>query len=106
MRGETNHMATVEVIHFRLAAGADVDEFLREDENVGTNYTPRQPGFVSRVSARNDNGDWVVIVHWTNPQDAEESMKKFPDDPVAARFNALLDPETFSMIRYEVVRQD
>lgn len=99
-------MATVEVIHFRLNDGADADEFLREDENVGTNYTPRQPGFVSRVSARNDNGDWVVIVHWTNLQDAEASMQLFPDDPVAARFNAMIDAKTFSMIRYEVVRQD
>ena len=99
-------MATVEVIHFRLAPGADEQEFLREDENVGTKYTPTQPGFVSRQSARNADGDWTVIVHWTNPDDAEASMQKFPNDPVAARFNEMIDPQTFSMTRYEVVRDD
>jgi hypothetical protein len=64
---------------------------------------PYQPGFVSQESARNDEGDWVVIVHWENPDDAQKSMEKFPNDPTAQRFLAPLDSDTFSMIRYEVM---
>jgi hypothetical protein len=30
-------------------------------------------------------------------------MEKFPDDPTAQRFIALMDSDTFSMTRYEVV---
>jgi hypothetical protein len=96
-------MATVEVIHFRMREGADEQEFIREDERVGREYTPYQPGFVSRESAKNDQGDWVVIVHWDNAENAEASMEKFPDDPTAQRFIALMDSDTFSMTRYEVV---
>ena len=96
-------MATVEVIHFRPKPDADEQEFLREDERVGKEYTPKQPGFRSRESARNDNGDWVVIVHWDDPQSAQASMELFPNDPTAKRFIELMDPDTFSMIRYEVV---
>jgi hypothetical protein len=96
-------MATVEVIHFRMAEGADEEEFKREDARVGHEYTPRQPGFISRESAKNDKGDWVVIVHWDNAENAEASMQLFPKDPVAQRFLELMDMSTFSMIRYEVV---
>ena len=96
-------MATVEVIYFRMREGADEQEFIREDERVGRVYTPYQPGFVSRESAKNDQGDWVVIVHWDNAENAEASMEKFPDDPTAQRFIALMDSDTFSMTRYEVV---
>jgi hypothetical protein len=96
-------MATVEVIHFRLREDSNEQEFIREDERVGREYTPYQPGFVSRESAKNDEGDWVVIVHWENPDDAQASMEKFPNDPIAQRFLALLDSDTFSMIRYDVM---
>ena len=96
-------MTTVEVIHFRPKPDADLEEFIREDKRVGTEYTPPQPGFISRESAMNDNGDWVVIVHWDNAANAEASMDLFPNHPTATRFIELMDPDTFSMIRYEVL---
>ena len=34
-------MATVEAIHFRMIEGADDQEFIREDERVGKEYTPK-----------------------------------------------------------------
>jgi hypothetical protein len=94
---------TVEVIHFRMREGADEQEFIREDARVGREYTPYQPGFISRESAKNDEGDWVVIVHWENAEAAQASMEKFPNDPTAQRFIALMDSDTFSMTRYLVV---
>jgi hypothetical protein len=36
--------------------------------------------------------------------DAEASMDAFPTDRASARFNAVLDPETFEVKRYEVAR--
>ncbi len=94
---------TVEVIHFRPVPDADPEEFMREDQRVGREYTPRQPGFIDRESARNDNGDWVVIVHWDDAASAEASMDLFTNDPTAKRFIELMDSSTFSMIRYDVV---
>lgn len=94
---------TVEVIHFRPKPDTDLEEFIREDKRVGQEYTPKQPGFIDRESARNDNGDWVVIVHWDDTASAEASMELFPKDPTATRFIELMDPDTFSMIRFDVV---
>ena len=96
-------MATVEVIHFRMAEGADEQEFIREDERVGREYTPTQPGFRGRESAKNDQGDWVVIVHWDDTQSAKASMEKFLNDPTAKRFLELMDSDTYSMVHYQTV---
>lgn len=96
-------MAIIEVIHFRMVEGADEQEFIREDERVGREYTPNQPGFVGRESAKNDQGDWVVIVYWEDAESAEASMQKFMNDPLAQRFLELMDSDSFSMVHYEVV---
>jgi hypothetical protein len=96
-------MATVEVLHFRMIEGADEQEFIREDERVGNEYTPKQPGFRGRESAKNDQGDWVVIVHWDDAQSAQASMERFPNDPTAKRFIELMDSDTFTMTRYEIL---
>jgi hypothetical protein len=103
VREERQSTATVEVIHFRMREGADEEEFIREDARVGHEYTPYQPGFISRESAKNDEGDWVVIVHWESAEDAQASMEKFPNDPTAQRFISLMDSDTFTMTRYLVV---
>jgi hypothetical protein len=86
-----------------MREGADEEEFIREDARVGHEYTPYQPGFISRESAKNDEGDWVVIVHWESAEDAEASMEKFPNDPTAQRFISLMDSDTFTMTRYETI---
>ncbi|HYZ05642.1 MAG TPA: hypothetical protein VE568_02900 [Rubrobacter sp.] len=96
-------MATVEVIHFRMVEGADEEELIREDERVGREYTPKQPGFRNRESAKNDQGDWVVIVHWDDTQSAKASMEKFLNDPTAKRFLELMDSDTYSMVHYQTV---
>jgi hypothetical protein len=93
----------LEVIHFRMREGMDEQEFIRDDERVGREYTPYQPGFISRESAKNDEGDWVVITHWDSAEDAQASMQKFANDPTTQRFIAMMDGDTFSMNRYEVV---
>jgi hypothetical protein len=102
-KDESTMANIVEVIHFRPVADADPDELIREDARVGHEYTPKQPGFIDRQSGKNDNGDWVVIVHWEDVASAEASMAAFPKDPVATRFIELMDSSTFTMVRYDIV---
>jgi hypothetical protein len=55
--------------------GADEEKLIREDERVGREYTPKQPGFRNRESAKNTQGDWVVIVHWEDAGSAEAAFR-------------------------------
>lgn len=96
-------MGTVEVITFKVNAGTDENQFLKENEIVAKEYTPKQPGYVSRELGKGDDGEWVVVVHWTDSESAEASMKKFPNDPSAQNFISMMDMDTFRMVRYQVV---
>ena len=96
-------METVEVITFKLKEGADEDVFMRENKVVATDYTPKQPGFIDRELGKGADGEYVVVVHWTDTPSAEASMQKFLDDPTAQEFISLMDMDTFRMVRYEVV---
>lgn len=96
-------MAVVEIARFKLAAGADEQTFLRENERVQREYTPNQPGYISRELAKGEDGEWLVIVHWRTEQDADASMARFMGDPTAQGFVAALDASTASMKRYSIV---
>ncbi|MDO6558116.1 hypothetical protein [Paraglaciecola chathamensis] len=46
------------------------------------------PGFISRETAKGQNGEWLVVVHWVTEEDAEASMRSFMQVPAAADFMA------------------
>lgn len=96
-------MGTVEVITFKLNDGVDEQEFLKENEVVAKEYTPKQPGYVSRELGKGDDGEWVVVVHWTDSASAEASMGIFPTDPTAQNFISMMNMDTFRMVRYQIV---
>ena len=95
-------MAVVEIVRFRLAAGTDEQTFLQENDRVQRDYIPHQSGYISRETARSDDGEWLVLVHWQSEQDADASMGKFMSDPNTQGFVATLDNATYSMKRYSV----
>ena len=96
-------MAVIEVARFRLRSDADAAAFSTQDRKVHDGYITQQPGFLDRESGVADDGEWVVVVHWDTPDDADASMQKFETDPLAADFMALVDPSTMSMKRFEQV---
>ncbi len=66
-------------------------------------YITRQPGFHARESGVADDGEWVVVVHWATPENADASMQKFATDPLAADFMAMVDTSTMRMKRFAQV---
>jgi len=94
-------MPVIEIARFRLKAEADATAFAVLDRGVQDGYVTQQPGFLARESGAADDGEWVVVVHWETPQDADASMAKFATDPMAADFMALIDTSTMSMKRFE-----
>lgn len=98
-------MAVVEIASFRLKADADQERFLVANGKVARDYVEHQPGYEpgSRVVARSDDGDWVVIVHWASIAAAEASMARFVGDPATQDFVSAIDMETMSMRRFTVV---
>ena len=102
--GRANAAATtapvIEVVTLTIKPGTPVEAFRAADAAVGREHVARQPGFLSRESAAGAEGSWLVIVHWRSIADAQASMNSFAKAPAAARFMALIVPDSMHMTRY------
>jgi heme-degrading monooxygenase HmoA len=98
-------VSVVEVTTFQLAAGTDVESFLRSDRRVQTELVPNQPGFLRRTTARR-GADWLVVVLWASQSDASafhESVRGDPVHPAQAEFERHLDRASLVMRRYDTL---
>jgi hypothetical protein len=93
----------IEIMTFRLTAGAAEDAFRTADKSVQSDFAYRQAGPLRRTTARNDSGDWVVIDLWRSVQDADASDARRADDPVRAEFMSFIDPTTPQTERYDTL---
>jgi hypothetical protein len=97
-------MAVVEIVRLRPASGVPESDFLAASDAFEESYMRHRTGFIRRTLLRGDANEWAVLVDWETVEDAEASMDAFPNDPVSAPFNAVIDPATFEMKRYVVER--
>ena len=91
---------TIEIVRFRLQASTTREEFLAKNKEVEQNVLMKMPGIISRETAQNAEGEWVVVLHWQRPEDAQNSMDKFVANPDTKSFIALINMDTFTMTRY------
>ena len=91
----------IEVATFTLNNGVSYEEFVPLDKAVEVEHVSKQPGFISRESAKGENGEWLVIVHWESTEDAQASMDSFMTADAAKGFMAKVDASTMIMKRYE-----
>ena len=90
----------IEIASFKLKNGVTYEAFAPLDKQVEAQHVSRQPGFISRYSAKGNNGDWVVVVHWASEKDAEASMNSFSSSPLAGDFMSKIDLSTMKMAHY------
>lgn len=92
----------LEVTKFKLKPTADIGTFNKLDAQVEANFTSKQSGFISRQSAMDENGDYVVLVYWKTAKDATTSMTKFMNDGSVAEYASIIDGPSMMMSRYSV----
>ncbi|MDQ4144627.1 MAG: hypothetical protein M3198_12965 [Actinomycetota bacterium] len=91
---------TIEIVTFRLKDGVSKEDFLAQNKNVEENLVSKMPGMLTRETAMTEDGQVAVILHWDKPESAQHSMDVFPTAPESQDFLALLDMDTFQMVRY------
>ncbi|MEM9986021.1 MAG: hypothetical protein AAF804_13095, partial [Bacteroidota bacterium] len=97
---KTMSKSVVEVTQFKLKSTANASAFNELDAQVEANFTGKQPGFVRRQSAVNEQGEYAVLVYWNTLEDAEASMQKFMADESVADYASMIDGSTMKMDRY------
>ena len=94
---------TIEIVTFHLQDGVDRNDFLTKNKDVENNFVSVQPGFKSRETAINEDGEVVVVLHWDKPESAQGSMDKFVPAAETQEFQKLINMDTFKMTRYTKV---
>lgn len=94
-------MSMVETIRFHLRDGVADADFIPLNEKVDQ-YMATRPGFQSRETLHGDDGEWLIVVHWSSPEEAEPTISGFFSAPETQEFIAAVDPSTTSHGRYHV----
>ena len=93
----------IEVVTFKYKSTINTVDFWKQDAKIQTDYTSKQPGFISRESGYSkDSNEVLVIVKWNTEIDADASMNKFMEDKSVVKFVNMIEPNTMQMKRYLV----
>jgi hypothetical protein len=90
----------IEILRFRLPAGADEAVFLAADRRVQHEFAPQQPGLLRRTTARGEDGGWIVIDLWRSAAEADACDARWEHDEVTQAFMNLLDRSSVAVERY------
>lgn len=93
---------TIEIVNFRLAPGVSDEAFVNETMSMERNFLGKLQGFLDRDTGKSTDGEWVVVLHWASPEDAQASMDKFVGNAGTKTFTDMIDMPTFKMTRYEL----
>jgi hypothetical protein len=90
----------IDVMRFRLGAGADDKGFREADRRVQTEVAYLEPGLVRRTTARSGGGEWIVLEIWHSEDDADAASAHRSGHPTYAEFLAWIDASTVRTDRY------
>jgi hypothetical protein len=79
-----------EILTFRLAPGVDEDTFRAIDERIQVEFAYQQPGFVRRTLGRHDDGRWLALTIWADPESALAARQRLDDSDLGREFAASL----------------
>ncbi len=93
----------LEITTFRLCDESSTEDFLAADKAVQTEVFPNTKGYLRRTTARNDDGEWLVVVLWASEIEIDEFNARVIADPAQEAFDALIARSTIRTERYEDV---
>jgi predicted enzyme related to lactoylglutathione lyase len=87
----------LELVHFRVKPGVRDEQVLAASAETQT-WLEKVPGYLAREVSKNEEGQWIDLVHWRTLADAQAAAQLIMQEPCAANFMALLDPEQMTMV--------
>ncbi len=94
----------VEIAQFKLTEGVHEEDFLQEAEAVQKNFLEKQKGYVDRELLKNQDGQWVDILHWNSMEEAQKAAQVMMQDPATQGFIQKIDPSSIKMLHLEQAR--
>ncbi len=79
-----------EILTFRLAPGVDTETFRSLDERIQVEFAYQQPGIIRRTLGRHDDGRWLALTIWADPESALAAQQVFDESDLGREFAALV----------------
>lgn len=87
----------IEIVLFKLNAGADEEAFL-EAAQATFDLLESYEGYIKRELTVNEEGTWVDIVHWRDLDTALAAAEKIMADAAGQKFGSFINFETIQML--------
>ncbi len=85
----TDHV--VETATITLRQGVTEQELLEASETLQTGFLQKQPGFLRRELLKQDQRNFLDLVHWRSQRDAENGMLQAETSSDCAAFFSLME---------------
>lgn len=94
----------VEIAELRLAEGVDIENFLKEVDDLEINFHSKQEGFMStELLQGSDEKSFVMIQHWKTIELAKKASGKMAKSNETLEFKKLLDPKAVKLRFFESI---
>jgi len=90
----------ITLLTFRLTDSAAETDFLEADARMQEDFAYQQPGLLRRTTAKNLDGEWLILELWDSKEAVDGAEVRGREDPVAQEFMAFVDRSTMRTSRY------
>src|SRR5262245_19684071 len=97
-------MAGIQIVRFRLNAGVDDKQFRSVNERFQREVAPKLPGLVRREATVSPEGEWVLVLRYTDLEAAHRAGKSDTSD-LSQQFMKLIDMKSMSASFFEIVSE-
>ncbi len=92
---------TIEVVFFATKDGLLESEVIKALTSLN-HCVEGFEGFIGRKLSKNDDGQWMDMVYWTNKESAITAAEKIMQNPEALKAFEVIDESTMQMHHYDV----
>lgn len=97
-------MATIQIVRFHVNEGMDDGEFRALNERFQREVAPKLPGLVRREATVSADGEWVLVLRYTDMESAHNAGRSDTSD-VSQKFMKFIDMSTMSAAFYEIASE-
>ncbi|MEP7120957.1 MAG: hypothetical protein ABJE95_08615 [Byssovorax sp.] len=97
-------MPAIQIVRFRLAAGVDEGDFRALNERFQREVAPKLPGLVRREATRSAEGEWILVLRYTDVDAAKKAGRSDTSD-ISQTFMKMIDMTTMSATFSEIVSE-
>ncbi|MEI6777351.1 MAG: hypothetical protein WCK70_10665 [Chloroflexales bacterium] len=97
-------MAVIKIERFRLNDGMDEGAFRAVNERFQREVAPTLPGLTRREVTRAPNGEWVLVLRYTDMEIATNTGMKNTSDTARALLS-FINMSTLSAVFHEIISE-